>query len=126
MRPQGGSFVTISSTAALVSAPNQTAYATTKSAVTALTRQVAIDYGKRGIRANSLVLGLIETAATRRMLAETPIGEVVRAATAGAVPTSSDVAEAVAFLAQAKGFNGASTVLDGGQLALSHVPDLSI
>ncbi len=129
MAPGGGSFVTMSSVEAATPRPGELGYATSKAAVCGLSRQVAVDYGHRGISANTLMLGFIETNATRPFLEDPRIGDVVRRATGGRPPTSLDVAHAVAFLASraAAGFNGATLVLDRGLTVTGHVPgDLTI
>lgn len=126
MGPDGGVFVTISSIAALVSSRAQGSYAAAKAAAATLSRQVAVDYGDEGIRANVLTLGFVETNASARLLDDPTIGPAVRAATGGRPPSSLDVAHAVAFLVSDDGwgFNGANLILDRGMTAMSHVPDL--
>jgi NAD(P)-dependent dehydrogenase (short-subunit alcohol dehydrogenase family) len=129
MQPEGGAFVTISSMEAIMARSGEPSYATTKTAVDALTRQVAVDYGDKGIRANTLMLGLIETNATAPFMRDARIGPIIRNATGGRPPTSLDVAHAVAFLASdaAGGFNGATLVLDRGMTVFGHVPgDLTL
>ena len=127
MSLSGGAFVTISSIAAMVSTRAQGSYAAAKAAATTLSRQVAVDYGDAGIRANVLTLGFIETNATGPLLDDPSIGPAVRAATGGRPPSALDVARAVGFLASddACGFNGANLILDRGMTAISNVPDLS-
>ena len=126
MAPTGGAFVTISSIATMASSRAQGSYASAKAAAATLSRQVAVDYGDQGIRANVLTLGFVETNASAPLLDEPRIGSAVRAATGGRPPSSLDVARAVAFLASddGGGFNGANLVLDRGMMAMSHVPDL--
>ncbi|MBV9040145.1 MAG: SDR family oxidoreductase [Acidimicrobiia bacterium] len=55
----GGSIVATSSMAATHAGFDKTAYGTTKASVAALMRTVATQYGKRGIRANTILPGLI-------------------------------------------------------------------
>lgn len=100
------------------------AYAATKAAAIAFTRMLAIEYAAYGIRANSIVAGLIDTPR---------IGVVLRGAYAGCtleemkerrnkvVPlgrmgTAWDIAEAAVFLAsdRAKYITGTELVVDGG------------
>ncbi len=103
------------------------AYAATKAAAIAFTRTLAIDYATYGIRANTIVAGLIDTPR---------IGVLLRGAYAGCsleemkerrhnvVPlgrmgTAWDIAEAALFLAsdRAKYITGAELVVDGGLTA---------
>ena len=62
MLKQGrGSIVNISSIASLVGLPTLPAYAASKGALDALTRALAVDYAKEGIRCNVVNPGLIDT-----------------------------------------------------------------
>jgi NAD(P)-dependent dehydrogenase (short-subunit alcohol dehydrogenase family) len=62
MLKQGdGAIVNISSIASLVGLPALPAYAASKGALDALTRALAVDYGKDGIRCNVVNPGLIDT-----------------------------------------------------------------
>lgn len=59
--PRGGAIVTVSSIHALLGFAGAFVYAGTKAAIIAMTRQLAIEYGPLGIRANSVLPGAIET-----------------------------------------------------------------
>jgi len=62
MLKQGrGAIVNISSVASLVGLPTLSAYAASKGALDALTRALAVDYAKDGIRCNVVNRGLIDT-----------------------------------------------------------------
>ena len=129
MGAAGGSFVTMSSMESFMPRRGEPSYSTSKAAVSGLARQVAVDYADAGIRSNTLVLGFIETNATRPFLDDERIGGVIREATGGRPPSSLDVARAVAFLASdaGAGFNGATLNLDRGITVLGRVPsDLTI
>jgi NAD(P)-dependent dehydrogenase (short-subunit alcohol dehydrogenase family) len=58
---RGGSIVNLASISASVAFVNSSAYCTTKAAVASLTRCLALEYGPRGIRANSMAPGIIDT-----------------------------------------------------------------
>jgi NAD(P)-dependent dehydrogenase (short-subunit alcohol dehydrogenase family) len=62
----GGSIVTQASTAALTGVPDLAAYSAAKGGITALTRQIAVDYGREGIRANALCPGTVWTPLVER------------------------------------------------------------
>jgi NAD(P)-dependent dehydrogenase (short-subunit alcohol dehydrogenase family) len=129
MGDAGGSFVTMSSMESFMPRRGEPSYTTSKAAVSGLARQVAVEYGDRGIRSNVLVLGFIETNASRPLLENERIGSVIREATGGRPPSALDVARAVAFLASdaGAGFNGATLNLDRGITVLGRVPgDLTL
>jgi NAD(P)-dependent dehydrogenase (short-subunit alcohol dehydrogenase family) len=90
-----------------------------------MTRQVAVEYAHHGIRANTLVLGFIETNASRPLLADERVGPIVRRTTGGAPPTSLDVARAAVFFLSddSNGFNGATVALDRGMTAGGPLPN---
>ncbi len=61
-----GNIVNTSSTAALAGAPWSAAYAASKGGVSAMTRTFAIEFGKKGLRANAVCPGSIKTPMTSR------------------------------------------------------------
>ena len=103
------------------------AYAPGKAAITMLSRQLAIEWGPRGVRSNTVSPGLVRTpmteafysapGAVERREAMVPIRRI------GA---TQDIARAVAFLASPKAsyVNGADLLVDGGitQTLMSHIP----
>jgi NAD(P)-dependent dehydrogenase (short-subunit alcohol dehydrogenase family) len=100
-------------------------YATTKGAVLPFTRSVALEYAKRGIRANCILPGLMDTpmvrgAAIAGAYAKGDIDEMVRLRNAqcptGKMGDAWDVAHAALYLAsdEAKYVTGAELVVDGG------------
>ncbi|GAA1936361.1 SDR family NAD(P)-dependent oxidoreductase [Kitasatospora viridis] len=110
----GGSIVLTSSVHALVGLPGHPAYAAAKGALTALGRQLAVEYGPR-VRVNTVLPGPVMTPAWDR------VDEAGRAGSAaetvvGRLGTPEEVAAAVAFLASADAsfITGASLVVDGG------------
>ena len=56
----GGAIVHIASVEGMMGAANHAAYVTAKSALFGLTRSMAIDFGKRGIRVNAISPGIID------------------------------------------------------------------
>ncbi|MGV9711364.1 SDR family NAD(P)-dependent oxidoreductase [Gordonia sp. NPDC003424] len=64
----GGSLVATASVAAIHGSPGRQPYAASKAALCAITRSLAVEYGKKGIRANSILPGWTETALTQEGL----------------------------------------------------------
>jgi NAD(P)-dependent dehydrogenase (short-subunit alcohol dehydrogenase family) len=118
---QSGRIVTFGSTAALVGAPGLTAYAAAKAAVLNITRSVAAEYARDGIRANCLCPGATDTPLLRRLQADRPDPEAfARAHPIGRYAEPSEIAAAVAYLLSddASFFVGSAVVADGGFTAV--------
>jgi NAD(P)-dependent dehydrogenase (short-subunit alcohol dehydrogenase family) len=113
-----GSIITISSVHGLLAARHSVAYEAAKGAVILLTKQLAVDYGPRGIRANCICPGLIVTEVFRPRIEADPR----RAARAAAIYPlrryghPDDIAQAAVFLAsdEASFITGHALVVDGG------------
>ena len=108
-------MIAVSSVGAYIGAPGQSNYAASKAGLIGLTRAIAREYGPRGITANVIAPGPIET----DMLATMP--EDRREAMAAQIPvgrigTPDEVAAAVSFLAsdRAAFITGAVVPVDGG------------
>ncbi|MBZ9747775.1 SDR family oxidoreductase [Mesorhizobium sp. CO1-1-7] len=112
----GGSIVNISSVHALETTPHVAPYAAAKAALLSLTRSTAIEGRARGIRANAILPGAIDTP----MLWENPnIKSGVETISPEDVGKPEQIAAAAAFLASddAAFVNGAALNVDGGRLA---------
>jgi len=115
MRARWGRIITVSSVGAYIGAPGQANYAAAKAGLIGLTRSIAREYGPRGITANVVAPGPIDT----DMLSGMP--EDKRALLGAQVPvgrigTVTEVAAAVTFLASepAAYITGAVVPVDGG------------
>jgi len=125
MERQGqGAIVNIASINAIRSAPViAVAYAASKAAVIAMTREIALQYAAKGIRANAILPGLMDTPMVTAQLTDAYGGEVeeMRARRARLCPTGKqgdawDTAHAALFLAsdEAKYITGTTLAVDGG------------
>jgi NAD(P)-dependent dehydrogenase (short-subunit alcohol dehydrogenase family) len=121
----GGVIVNIASVAGVVAIRDRAAYTASKFAVVGLTKSIAADYAARGIRANAICPGTVETEWIGKILANAPDPAATRAAMAarqldGRMGTPEEVAEGVAFLVHDRGrfMNGTALVMDGGLSAV--------
>jgi NAD(P)-dependent dehydrogenase (short-subunit alcohol dehydrogenase family) len=123
----GGSIVNVASFVALMGAATpQIAYTASKGGVLAMTREIAVEFARRGIRANSICPGPIETpllqellsdpARRQRRLVHIPMGRLGQA---------QEIANAALFLASDESslMTGAALVVDAGITAAYVTPE---
>jgi NAD(P)-dependent dehydrogenase (short-subunit alcohol dehydrogenase family) len=123
----GGSIINVASFVALMGAATpQIAYTATKGGVLSMTREIAVEYARRGIRANALCPGPIETplltqlfsdpAARARRMVHIPMGRLGQA---------EEVVRAALWLASDESslMTGAALVVDGGITAAYVTPE---
>ena len=111
-----GSIVFITSNTAYRAIPDRCAYSASKSGVLGLSRALALDLGKFGIRSNCVLPGMIKTERWQNTPALqalpsnfTPIGDIA---------DFEDIAAAAYFLSSpaAKNITGEELVVDGGNM----------
>lgn len=123
----GGSIINVASFVAwLGAATSQTAYTASKGAVLAMTREIAVEYARKGVRCNALCPGPIETpllmqllsddAKKQRRFVHIPMGRLGQA---------EELAKAALFLASddSSYMTGASLIVDGGITAAYVTPE---
>lgn len=113
----GGSVITIASLNAIQPSKGMAAYCAAKAGVAMLTRVAAMEFGARGIRANTIAPGLVETNATSGMFSVPDVvAEFEENSTLGRYASADEIANVAAFLASDEsGFMSAAFLsVDGG------------
>ena len=122
----GGSFIAVSSTAAVFSTPGLASYRAGKAAVDALVDVAADELGELGVRVNSIRPGLTRTGSTPRIFGDEALltqfldNQPIRRG-----GEAEDIAEAIRFLAgpESSFITGQHLTVDGGH-TLRRMPDM--
>lgn len=116
-----GVIVNISSTVAIKGVANRAVYSATKGAVLSLSKSMAAEYIRQGVRVNCVCPGTVESESFRARVAASPdpekaMRDFVERQPMGRLGTPEELAEAIVFAASPKvGFmTGAQIVVDGG------------
>ena len=122
MLAQGsGCIVNIGSIAGEAGIPTRNAYGAAKAGVAAMTRAMACEWARRGVRVNAVAPGYVRTALVDRLEREGALdARAIEARTPmGRMAAPAEIAEAIAFLAseRASFVTGTTLNVDGGWLA---------
>jgi NAD(P)-dependent dehydrogenase (short-subunit alcohol dehydrogenase family) len=124
----GGSVINVASFVALMgAATSQIAYTASKGAVLSMSRELAVQFARQGVRVNALCPGPVETPLLMRLFSETP-GAYERRRVhipMGRLAKAKEIASAALFLASddSSYVNGSTFVVDGGITAAYVTPE---
>jgi meso-butanediol dehydrogenase/(S,S)-butanediol dehydrogenase/diacetyl reductase len=132
MRKAGsGSIVNISASSSKTALPHRPAYHASKGAINAMTRQMAVDYGKDDIRANAIIVGFIYTGSPQMTaILDNPEWRAAfeKNIMVPRFGEPADIAAGVVYLAsdESKYVTGTELTIDGGALCHQALPELSM
>jgi NAD(P)-dependent dehydrogenase (short-subunit alcohol dehydrogenase family) len=115
----GGSVINVASFVAMAgAATSQISYTASKGAVLSMSRELAVEFARRGVRVNALCPGPVETPLLMRLFDETP-GALERRLVhipMGRLAQAKEIAYGALFLAsdESSFVNGATFLVDGG------------
>ena len=119
-----GVIINTGSSASLVGLANLAAYTASKGAILQLTRNIALDYAKDGIRANAICPGVTATEMTEQVIKDDPDPKAARdrfdrVIPRGSMATPMEIANVALFLAsdESSYITGAAIPVDGGYTA---------
>lgn len=116
VRNRGGSVINVASMVALMGWPGKDAYTCAKGGIVALTRSMAVEYGRDNIRVNALAPGVVGTERTRKRLVEGSMQQRMLERQVLGLVQPSDVAQSALFLAsdESRSITGHILTVDGG------------
>ena len=121
----GGSIINTSSIEGLVGEIMAAPYCTAKAGMINLTRTVALEYGRRNIRANCICPGAVDTPMLALMESFTPLprAQLAAAHALGRILRPEEIANVALFLAsdESSAITGTAIVADGGLTAGAHI-----
>lgn len=119
LKAENPAIVNVASSFGVIGNPQMPVYCATKGAVVNLTRQMAIDYGRKGLRVNSICPGPTLSPRVRGYIEKglTDANALKAQVMLGRLAECEEVGDVAAFLASdaASFMNGATVVVDGGQ-----------
>jgi NAD(P)-dependent dehydrogenase (short-subunit alcohol dehydrogenase family) len=122
LKQGGGAIINTASIGGVIASPKMAIYGATKHAVVGMTKSAAVEFGRKGIRINSVCPAVINTEMTARAMEKDPkiADTIVRAHPIGRLGEPDDIANAVLFLSsEASSFVlGHQLLVDGGFTAV--------
>lgn len=112
-----GSIVNLSSLSGMAGVAYQAAYSATKGAVDAMTRSLACEWGRHGVRVNAVAPGVVKTDMSKPGLRDPAyVKQLLRRVPLGRFATPEDIAAVILFLATdaSRYITGQTIVVDGG------------
>ena len=115
MKAKWGRVINIASVVGLIGSPGQANYCASKAGVIGFTKSVAREYGNKGVTANAVAPGFIDTDMTKTLKEELK-ASFISQIPAGRMGLAEDVAKAVGFFASESSpyINGQVLAVDGG------------
>jgi len=116
VRTGGGAIVNNASVAGLIGMNRAPLYTASKHAVIGLTKSVALEFAKKGVRVNAVAPGAVDTAMMGRVLEKTPREKMERVHPMNRLGTPEEIAAAVVWLCSPTSafVTGATLSVDGG------------
>ena len=111
-----GRIVALSSAYATRARPGRSAYSSSKAAIEALVRSVAVEFASFGVTANCVAPGFVDTDLTRQNNTAADIAQLVARVPAGRLASVDEIAAAVSFLMSPSNtyITGQTLAVDGG------------
>lgn len=116
-RRKPGNMVNMASVSGLMGEPERTAYVASKHAVIGLTKQLALEYGKHGIRVNAIAPGVIRTPLTEAYYHNpAQLEKIQRGQFLPVLGSTQDITDAALYLTSVstRFVTGSTLVIDGG------------
>ncbi|KAJ1834580.1 hypothetical protein LPJ63_001831 [Coemansia sp. RSA 2711] len=114
IRRRSGCIINVSSVVGVHGNVGQSAYAASKAGLIGFTKALARELGPRGVRANVLAPGFIDTEMTRAVGEQAVTRALVDGIPLNTMGSVEDVAHGAAYLAEARYVTGQVLVIDGG------------
>ncbi len=120
LRANGGAVVNVASVCGLLGSVGTAGYSAAKAGMIALSRNAAIEWGKQGVRVNTVIPGVFLTPPTLGLMPDAAAQEATaKSLPLGRIGDPVECANAILFLAsdEASYITGAELVVDGGRTA---------